>query len=153
MLSRIENNQYTSSPDVKFNTVILQKLEEFEEIIEFKDIKINMLQKGHFIANMNIDLARVLISNLLRNAIKYNVQAGHIDITIDDNEIDIANSSNDGALNPDFIFKRFHKGTQDSQSNGLGLSIVKTILEKYSNLSISYDFIENLQHFTIKKIK
>lgn len=153
MLSRIENNQYTSSSDVKFNTVILQKLEEFEEIIEFKDIKINMLQKGHFIANMNIDLARVLISNLLRNAIKYNVKAGHIDITIDDNQIDIANSSNDGALNPDFIFKRFHKGTQDSQSNGLGLSIVKTILEKYSNLSISYDFIENLQHFTIKKIK
>jgi len=153
MLSRIENNQYATSTDVNFNEVILQKLEELEDFIQFKEIKVSQEQKGQFIATLNLELAHILISNLLRNAIKYNKESGQINILITKNEIDIANSSNASALNPDYIFKRFHKGNQDSQSNGLGLSIVQTILEKYPNISIIYEFLDGNQHFKLKKLK
>src|SRR5690606_26952963 len=100
MLSRIENNQYSSSTEVNFNDLIIKKLEELEDFIQFKEIKVDLVQNDQFIANLNLDLAHILISNLLRNAIKYNFQEGHIRITINNNVIDFANSSDSGALNP-----------------------------------------------------
>lgn len=153
MLSRIENNQYSSSTEVNFNDLIIKKLEELEDFIQFKEIKVDLVQNDQFIANLNLDLAHILISNLLRNAIKYNFQEGHIRITINNNVIDFANSSDSGALNPHYIFKRFHKGNQDSQSNGLGLSIVQTILDKYPHIHIEYEYAQAEQHFKLKKFK
>ncbi len=153
MLSRIDNNQYNSKTEVNFNDLIQKKLEELQDFIQFKEISINLIENDQFVAQINLDLAHILISNLLRNAIKYNISSGHINITIDKNLLDIANSSQTTALNPEYIFKRFHKGNQDSQSNGLGLSIVQTILEKYPDLQIGYEYLNAEQHFSLKKSK
>ena len=153
MLSRIENNQYTHTEPVNFNEIILQKLEELEDIVQFKEIDVKVVQNGIFLTQFNAELAQILISNLLRNAIKYNKENGSIHIEVSENEIDIANASQAGALNPEYIFKRFHKENQDSQSNGLGLSIVQTILEKFPNNIIQYEYRNNEQHFKIKKLK
>ncbi|WP_156308002.1 sensor histidine kinase [Sphingobacterium endophyticum] len=153
MLSRIENNQYTHTEPVSFNEIILQKLAELEDIVQFKEIDVKVVQNGIYLSQFNAELAQILISNLLRNAIKYNKENGSIHIEISENEIDISNGSHAGALNPEYIFQRFHKENQDSQSNGLGLSIVQTILEKFPNNIIQYEYRNNEQHFKIKKLK
>lgn len=152
MLSRIENNQYSSIEEVNFNQVIKQKLEEFDDFIKFKSLKIDITENAIFQTQFNNELAHILISNLLRNAIKYNFERGTIRIEILEKIIDISNTSENSALNPEYIFERFHKGTQDSQSNGLGLSIVQTILEKFPYIKITYEFENGHQHFKLMKI-
>lgn len=78
-----------------------------------------------------------LISNLIDNAIKYNIEKGNIDINInkDDNSFIIKDTgigiSKD---NQERVFERFYqvdKNRASDQGTGLGLSIVKHICLKY----------------------
>ena len=151
MLSRIENNQYSDTQEVDFNALTHELLDDLHDLIEFRNIQLNVQEMGKFKTDINPELARILLSNLLRNAIKYNVEGGQIAISLNESAIDIANDSKSTALNPDFIFARFHKGMQDNQSNGLGLSIVQSILEHHKNLQISYAYTAGMQQFTLKK--
>ncbi|WP_140938563.1 sensor histidine kinase [Sphingobacterium lumbrici] len=149
MLSRIDNHQYKEVENVNFNELIKELLRDVEDFVSFREIKFNLTEETIFSTSCNSDLARILISNLLRNAIKYNTNPGVIDIQISFNRLDICNSSTSGALNPQYIFERFHKGYQDSQSNGLGLSIVKSIVETCPNLEIAYRFENNFHVFSL----
>ncbi|WP_312136497.1 HAMP domain-containing sensor histidine kinase [Sphingobacterium sp.] len=151
MLSRIDNNQYNEMEQVSFNDVLKNLLHDMEDIIEYKGIEVEFREQGNFTTRFNADLAQIMLSNLIRNAIKYNTSPGRIRIEVTDSTIDIANSSNTGALNPTYIFERFHKGTQDNQSNGLGLSIVQSILEQHRHIKLAYRYEGSLQHFVLKK--
>lgn len=151
MLSRIDNNQYNEMEQVSFNDVLKNLLHDMEDIIEYKGIEVEFREQGNFTTQFNTDLAQIMLSNLIRNAIKYNTSPGKIRIEVTDSTIDIANSSNTGALNPTYIFERFHKGTQDNQSNGLGLSIVQSILEQHRHIKLAYRYEGSLQHFVLKK--
>lgn len=153
MLSRIDNNQYNREEEVNFNELLKMLLEEFKELYTYKNLKVNMLEEGKFLLSMNPDLATILISNLLRNAIKYNKGDGEITILTNSERLIISNTGLNEALNPNYIFERFHKGSQDSHSNGLGLSIVKSIVEKTNDLAIAYAFEEGYHQFILRKVK
>jgi signal transduction histidine kinase len=73
---------------------------------------------------MNEDLAHILFSNLIKNAIAHNSSGGKIIISYAENSIIIANSGNEAATR---IFDRY----QSDKSSGLGLSIVKSIVDLY----------------------
>ncbi|MFZ4261215.1 sensor histidine kinase [Sphingobacterium sp. HJSM2_6] len=150
MLSRIENDQYKEIEKVNFNQLLQQLVVDFEDILQFKNIQLSLKEDDTFVVDFNHDLALILISNLLRNAIRYNKDPGEIDIHISKNEIIIANQSSSEALNPDYIFERFYKGNQDPQANGLGLSIVQSILLKYPNLNLDYSYVAGKHYFRIK---
>lgn len=102
---------------------------------------------------INPDLAYILVSNLMRNAIKYNKNSGIICINFYENGFNIQNSSLESKpLNKELIFNRFYKSNQDTTSTGLGLSIVKTIIDNAQNLKINYQFENDLHTFEVKKI-
>lgn len=151
MLSRIENKQYKDVKQICLNQIVGEISEDFQDFLSFKDITLQMEEHGVFDISMNKDLALILISNLLRNAIRYNINGGIIAVHIQHNQLSIANTGNQVSLNQEKIFNRFHKGTQDSQSNGLGLAIVKSIVDTYPELSIDYCFEENMHVFSLKK--
>lgn len=150
-LSRINNQQFSGNANVVVNAVIQELLADYEDVISFKEIQLDLEQQAELSIQANHDLMHILFSNLLSNAIKYNVKNGKIEINISNNSIRIANTSNENALNPAYIFERFYKGNQDHNSNGLGLSIVQTILEKYPLLKIQYAYKNNMQVFEISK--
>ena len=89
------------------------------------------------IVEMNDVLAEVMISNLLSNAVRFNIDAGFIKCHIDNMFLIISNSGLDLSIDPEDLFKRFHKNSNNPQSVGLGLSIVKEITESYG-MHISY---------------
>lgn len=151
-LSRIENKQYHQAEEVNFTELIKQLLDDFLDLIEFKELKVELVEKEQFLINYNRDLALILLSNLLRNAIRYNIKGGLLQIYIWRDKIDIGNTSSGEALNPNYIFDRFHKGAQDSHSNGLGLSIVRSIVENYPSIEVSYLYKTNLHIFSLQKV-
>lgn len=151
MLSRIENDQYTNTSVVSLNLVFEQILEELKEVLEFKGITVVYTVKEDMKVYANFDLMTILFSNLLRNAIKYNLDAGRIEISVSEVEIQVQNTSHSGALSTDYIFERFYKGKQDNNSNGLGLSIVSSIIDKYPYLKMTYLYKNEMHVFSISK--
>lgn len=150
-LSRIENKQYKNIEKVKINDIVRNIYEDFKELLEFKGIVFSLNEKSDFICEINKDLAIILISNLIRNAIKYNKEEGKIEVNIRCSSIEIKNTGENVSLDENNIFQRFYKDEKNTNSNGLGLSIVKSIIDVYPFLSISYKFDNDFHVFTIKK--
>lgn len=152
MLSKIENSQFNKTTGVDFNTMITKLVQNYEDFIDFKKVTVNIIEKGYFIADFNQDLADILLSNLLKNAVKYNHEDGTLNIMIENDRITFQNSGSSVALDKSRIFNRFYKQGSDHTSTGLGLSIIKTIIKQYPGWDISYEF-DGMHYFILTKNK
>ncbi|MDQ6472263.1 HAMP domain-containing sensor histidine kinase [Flavobacterium sp. LHD-80] len=132
MLSKIENQQFSEEENINFNELILLLIEDYTDLADFKKVKISVTENDslHFI--MNKGLAIALISNLLKNALIHNHHDGFVNFIINKNDITISNSGIDFPLNSEVIFSRFYRHTTTNESTGLGLSIIKSIINNYS---------------------
>lgn len=153
MLSKIENSQFNKTAGVDFNALISKLVQNYEDFIEFKKVDVNIIEKGSFEADFNRDLADILLSNLLKNAIKYNNEEGTLNIMIEDDRITFQNSGAAMGLDPSRIFDRFYKQSSDHTSTGLGLSIIKTIIKQYPGWDIVYKFEDKMHYFILEKNK
>ena len=132
-LTKIDNNQFNELKTINLKEFLNNKLEEFEDLIDHRNIVITK----NFIAEprlkMNDALIHVLITNLLNNAIKHNVENGVINLKIKKNELVIENSGNvlqEGESAKD-LFQRFRKASPSKESSGLGLALIKKICDLY----------------------
>ena len=146
LLSKIENRQFADLENVDFNVLLHQIVKEFEDLAAHHRIDIEISENAALEYHMSKDLARVLISNLLKNAILHSPADSKIFLEISRNTILIRNSG-DKALNPKTLFSRF-QGGKPQYSNGLGLAISKAIADKY-RLEITYNFSQGMHSFTI----
>lgn len=144
MLSKIENQQFSEEENINFNELILVLTEDYSDLADFKEVKITVTENDTLYFKMNKGLAIALISNLLKNALIHNHHNGFVNFIITKNDITISNSGNNSPLNSDVIFNRFYRHTTTNESTGLGLSIVKSIINNYS-ITIEYLFSGNHQ--------
>lgn len=151
MLSRIENNQYKNNVEVNFTNLTKDLLEDYESILEVEEIKLDIDFKADFIVDFNIDLARILISNLIRNAVKHNNDEKIIKIESDSNQLIFSNTGKNMTLDSNIIFNRFYKQGTSEGNNGLGLSIVDTIIKNQQNLKLNYQYEVPFHQFILKK--
>jgi signal transduction histidine kinase len=148
LLSKIENRQYADEEFIDFTELILQLVEDYEDLADYKHIKIITKFNFSLQYKMNKGLAVTLVSNLLKNAIVHNQPEGTVEITVEGTFITLKNTAAGGALSKNEIFNRFYRDSASEQSTGLGLAIVKSIADTYK-LPIDYSF--NGGHiFTIK---
>ena len=151
MLTRIENHQYKQAESISFQALTATIIEDLSDLIAFKELEITVKEDSDFQVEMNKDLATVLVSNLLRNAIKYTEKGREIQVRLEENCFQVKNTAKDRIrLDPNKIFQRFHKGQQDATSTGLGLAIVKSIADSYQ-LQVKYSFGAKMHCFTLKK--
>ncbi len=137
LISKIENQIFHEKKKVSLTQIIRKSLDNYKEIMELKKIKVEFEAKDEAVIEMNDVLAEVLISNLLSNAVRFNVDNGFIKCSIDNKFLIISNSGLPLSVNPEDLFKRFYKGSDNPQSVGLGLSIVKKITDGYG-MAITY---------------
>lgn len=134
LLTKIENNQFTNLVLVDFNSLIKEKIEEFDTLLDNNELKVDLLEEGSFRVNIDPVLANMLIINLISNAIKHSPKKGLIEIKIDKNSLGLKNDTL-VPIDSTRIFERFKKGNDAGNSTGLGLSIVKSIAD-FSKLKI-----------------
>lgn len=140
LLSKIGNLEFKNNVQIDISKTIENTLKLYEEIICIREIKLEFENKTFFVF-MDKGLAEILINNLIKNAIKHNIQSGYISISLKEKILKIENSGASFNGNPDEFFERFKKG--ESGNIGLGLAIVKQICEVY-NFKISYTILEQI---------
>jgi signal transduction histidine kinase len=148
LISKIENLYFQEEKEISLRQIIENDIDNYKEIMQLKRITIEMEASGPAIVQMNEVLAEVLISNLLSNAVRYNIDGGFIRCCIDDRFVTITNSGLPLKTDPELLFRRFHKGSDNSQSVGLGLSIVKKITDNY-RMKIFYTCTNNIHEIKL----
>lgn len=140
-LSSIESNKISRlNVDIDIRHVAESAVEAYNTIASKRNINIVSNIEKSYIIKGNLELFKAMLYNLVSNAIKYNVENGSV--TIDAREVAdgiliYVKDTGIGISNEDInrIFERFYKvdksRSYDPESTGLGLSIVKHILELF----------------------
>ncbi|HDZ05480.1 hypothetical protein LCGC14_0071300 [marine sediment metagenome] len=139
LLSKIDNKQYLEEARIDVNALVDTITADFSDFAEHRDIHLNINSNASVSCVMNKDLAIIMISNLIKNAILHGETGKTLDIYIEEGIVTIKNYGTNSALNSDSLFKRFKKSSTDSRSTGLGLAISKAIADKY-HLQLQYSF-------------
>ncbi|MDR2118639.1 MAG: HAMP domain-containing histidine kinase [Tannerellaceae bacterium] len=145
LLSKIRNNQFLHTSPVNLREVSEAVLAEFEDLIAYKEITLEKEGTASPICRMNEDLAHILLTNLIKNAVAHNRQNGEIIIRYASDRMVIANSGNEAARH---VFDRYQHDVSSEKSSGLGLSIVQSIAGLY-RMEITYHYGE-MHVFTLK---
>lgn len=148
LLTKIDNQQFQEKEHVNVATLVREQLRNYEELIEIKQIQTTCTLEEACWVEVNNVMAGILLSNLLTNAIKHNVENGMIDILLTKQQLSISNSGAALKTDPAELFDRFKKDDQGSDSLGLGLSIVKKIGDQ-NNFIITYTFVDKVHTVTV----
>jgi signal transduction histidine kinase len=136
-LTKIENHEFNNTEELNLSEILRALLKEYEELLILKKINLSLdLAKDIEISGDRV-LVQIMLTNLISNAIRHNIESGKISLTLIANTLIIWNSGLPTDVNPKDFFERFKKSNQHRNSLGLGLSIVQKIAENYK-YNISY---------------
>jgi two-component system sensor histidine kinase QseC len=130
LLAKIENKQYHTTEDLDLPAILHQLVRHYKESIHLKGIKVTQ-QLQPLTLKTNRVMLEVLLTNILSNAIRHNLQQGSIHIQVQENKLQVVNTGQPLNLNPEILFQRFQKDSANPKSNGLGLAIAKKICDLY----------------------
>ncbi len=149
-LTKIDSNQFLELTAINLTEFVNKKLSHFEDLIVLKNIAVNKDFSASPKLLVNDTLIYVMITNLLNNSIKHNVEGGEINLRIRENELVVENTGlplPKGEKAND-LFLRFKKASQSKDSSGLGLALVKRIVDLYG-MHIDYKVKENIHSISI----
>jgi len=149
LISKIDNHQFNEIESVELEKTIKKTIEHLSPQIEDKNIQVTLNIYSPCIIQFNSILADILITNLISNAIKHNVESGKLYIELSDNDVVFENTGLPLKIKPELLFERFKKSSSSENSIGLGLSIVKKICDLF-NFRIEYVNENDLHTITIK---
>jgi signal transduction histidine kinase len=130
--------------------IIENKIDFYRQFGILEELNIALHFKDDFIVQMNSELAKILIDNILNNAIKHNIGKGIISISGDALHLQIENTGHELKVDTASLFNRFERSNLSSAGSGLGLAIVKEICNSYS-LEVDYTVMQDLHIVKISK--
>jgi signal transduction histidine kinase len=140
-VSRIELGLDLDMVTADLESIITDAVEESRSVAEDKELDLQVrMPKG--LTSLSCFPRRVhqAVSNLVSNAVKYTSPQGHITVDVEETENHIAISVTDDGLgipaaDQPYVFDKFFRvdlpETRDIPGSGLGLSIVKSVVEQH----------------------
>ncbi len=140
-LSKLETvNDFFNFAETDINEVIRKSVEKFEGVARLRNIEIEMKIDGP--GKIRADEEKLLqaVANLLSNAVKHARSKIRVSKEVKDSWV-VIEVADDGegidSKDIDKVFERFYKGKNGD--TGIGLSIVKTIVEKHGGKVKAYN--------------
>lgn len=137
LLSKIDHHHFEEVEKVEVDQLASETLNFFEDQIRLKELAVRKDILDKLTIKMHPDLAHILMSNIVKNAVNHNVQGGILTVELNADKLVVKNT---GALlegSPDQLFERFTTAGNNPESIGLGLSIIQKIC-KYYSIELSY---------------
>ena len=149
LLTKIDNNEFKVKETTDFSEVVKQSVLTFQDICELKGLTLKSEIEQEVMLSINASVADILVSNLLKNAVRYNIADGWVNVTLDKKQLVVENPGNPPNVPTNQLFERFRKSNQSGSSLGLGLAIVKKICE-VNQLHVDYVFIDETHRLIVK---
>ncbi len=146
LLSKIGNEEFQTQIPVNLDKQIQESLRLFDEAIQLKGIHLRYQGTTKTLL-LDEGLIETLLSNLIKNAVKYNEPNGFIQIELTPETLIIENSGKSIIQQPEQLKKRFIRGKNGN--TGIGLAIVSQICELYQ-FDFQYEVIGNLHRVHIR---
>ena len=146
----LEQEKENHDEMIDLKALIKNRTEYFDILVQSKQLEYKLDLEE---ATMFVDKRKFtrVIDNLISNAIKYNKRAGLLIITLRPGELAIADTGIGIEENQiPFIFDRYIRFNQSEGGFGVGLSIVKKILDEYN---IKIDIISKVNKGTKMVLK
>ncbi|MBP9191184.1 MAG: ATP-binding protein [Ignavibacteria bacterium] len=152
-ISKFETGLKMSKRYFGISNTIVKTIDELKAMAEIKNISLEFdpsIANGVSVFGDEERIKQVLV-NLIDNAVKYTANEGFVKLSLDVKEKDVGVRIEDNGIgipkkDQPRIFERFYRvdkaRSRDAGGSGLGLSIVKHILEAHSS-SIKVDSEEN----------
>ncbi len=151
VLTKLDNQEYVPER-INVSKALNDNLNGIRELISMRSLSLNEEIKDDVHVSIHPYLADLMFNNLISNAIKHNIPNGKILIKLTDKYFEIQNTGEKPDTLPEELFKRFKKGSQSSDTTGLGLSIVKQICD-LNAMDIRYSFSENMHSIKIQFVQ
>ncbi len=145
LLSRAELPP-VQSDKVNIAKEVRQIIAEYYPRAESKGLRFEVELPESLVVHGSLDYWRVLLANLIDNAIKYSPNDSQIEITVEAHAIQIKNAIvEEHRVEMERLSERFYRGKHlDVQGAGLGLSIVQNLAQQ---LGISVEFSHQQKYF------
>ncbi|WP_315324752.1 coaggregation-regulating histidine kinase CarS [Fusobacterium pseudoperiodonticum] len=157
-LSKLERQKEIEKERINLSNIVLQLLEDYKPLLESKNLNlVYNVEKDLRIQGNKIMLERVFL-NILMNAVKFTKTNIEISLTREDKTA-VLKIRDDGIgiseENKKFIWERFYqvndsRNKEENKGSGLGLSMVKKIVDLHSATIDLESELEQGTCFTIK---
>jgi two-component system OmpR family sensor kinase len=128
----LEQEKENEDEEIALKPMIENRVEYFDILVKSKNI-IFILSLEHATIFMDRRKFSRIIDNIISNAIKYNKRGGRIEITLKENSLKIKDTGIGIAEDKiPFMFDRYMRFNQSEGGFGVGLSIVKKIIDEYN---------------------
>lgn len=148
LISKIENDHFQARENVNIKTVIEKIIQDFSDMAAHKNLRLVFDPEFSSVKSLNPDLAYILFSNLIKNSIYHGEPNSEVIMKLTNKNFVISNPSSINSLRDKAIFERFEKVGPNPNSTGLGLSIAKSIAEKFG-FGLKYHFQNKRHIFTV----
>ena len=149
LLTKIANDQFPEKREVNLSELIEEKINLFEDYINRKSLILKKEINPECYLETNFFLAESLVINLIGNAAKHCITGGTINVRLNKNNLEISNTGSPLSVPPSKLFERFFKTNKSSESQGLGLSIVREICT-LNRWEIKYEYEDDMHKFIVK---
>ena len=144
----------------ELNSLVLNAIESMKTVAEERNVKLNFLWEEKIYAEIDTGLMNQVLYNLIENAIKftdpYDVVNIHLE-KINYNKASISVTNKGEYIPPEFhkkIFERFFRVESSRNRNtggvGLGLAVVKSIMDMHGGEIEISSTVDGLTTFTIR---
>jgi two-component system OmpR family sensor kinase len=128
----LEQEKKNEDEDIALKPMIENRVEYFDILAKSKNINFSLLLEHSTIYMDKRKFSRV-IDNILSNAIKYNKRGGKIEIILKENLLQVEDTGiGISEEKIPFIFDRYIRFNKSEGGFGVGLSIVKKIVDEYN---------------------
>ena len=157
-LSKLERQKEIEKEKINLSNIVLQLLEDYKPLLESKNLNlVYNVEKDIRIQGNKIMLERVFL-NILMNAVKFTKTNIEVSLTREDKTAVLKIRDNGIGIseeNKKFIWERFFqvndsRNKEENKGSGLGLSMVKKIVDLHSATIDLESELEQGTCFTIK---
>lgn len=139
LLTQVENSQFADADVLNLSQLLSQYADEYEPFFVHKRMRIERRIAPDVAVRMNGQLAGVLLTNVLKNAVRHSEAGGCAGIRLTPDALTISNSGEPLPFADSQLFNRFVKNPARPDSTGLGLALVKQIADRYA-LPLTYRY-------------
>lgn len=131
LLFRIENKLFHETAPVHMNQLATRIADDFRDQLSYNQVTLQLEEQDTAIVQLNPDLAAILVTNLIKNAMLHNITGGYVKLLISKQSLSVENTGTGKPLDAQMLFSRFNSQSASDNSTGLGLAIVKAIADLY----------------------